>query len=171
MLKMFLARVCCSFFQAIDALTLVSTASSASQITYKTQIEHQIYFGLLGKISYKVEPSMRQLHSSHNQLQTVLSRWKSSNRLQTLFLPRRQFCRRGVLCHLDHILLCRFHGLERNTQLYPIAALKLTLFSLGAGLRMDGIPAMNMWDTPQILKHQEPFGDIDYVPPNARLII
>ena len=36
---------------------------------------------LLGKISYKVEPSVRssistcpQLHSSHNQLQTVLSR-------------------------------------------------------------------------------------------------
>ena len=65
---------------------------------------------ILGKISYKVEPSMRssistshQRLSSHdqlrtvlsssNQLQTVLSRWKSSNRLQTGIIPRRRFRR------------------------------------------------------------------------------
>ena len=37
----------------------------------------------------------------------------------------------GVLCW-DRIRLCRFHGLVRNKQLYPIAALKLKLYRLMA---------------------------------------
>ena len=50
---------------------------------------------LLGKISYNVESSMRfatgtshQLHSSHIQLQTAFSRWESSDRLQTVIIPK-----------------------------------------------------------------------------------
>ena len=88
---------------------------------------HSTVNQLLGKISYKVESSMRfatgtshQLHSSHIQLQTVLSRWELSNRLQTGIIPRRRFCKTidglkkkstsgGVLCeNLDHTRLCRF---------------------------------------------------------------
>ena len=55
-----------------------------------------------GQISHIVEQSMRpsmgtshHLHSSHNELQTVLSRWKSSNRLQAGIIPRRRFCRKS----------------------------------------------------------------------------
>ena len=87
--------------------------------------------------------------------------------------------------YLDHIPLCRIHGLPSNKQLHPIAALKLKLISLDAGLRMEGTPSMNLWDTildflnsqagsdsmpchqTQILKQQEPLGDIDYVLPGT----
>ena len=56
---------------------------------------------LLDQISHKVEPRMRsststshQQRSSHNQLQTALSRLKSSNRLHTWIIPRRRFRRK-----------------------------------------------------------------------------
>ena len=56
---------------------------------------------LLGQISHKKELSVRpatstshQSHSSHVQLQTVLSRWEASDRLQTEIFPRRRFCRK-----------------------------------------------------------------------------
>ena len=52
---------------------------------------------LFDDTSHKVESSVRSatrtshhLHSSHIQLQTVLPRWESSNRLQTLIIPRRR---------------------------------------------------------------------------------
>ena len=58
---------------------------------------------LLGNISHTVEPRVRfatrashQLHSSHIQQQTILSRWETSNRLQTWIIPRRRFCRKSV---------------------------------------------------------------------------
>ena len=61
------------------------------------------------------------------------------------------------------------------------------IISIDAWLRMEGIPALNLWDTvidilhrqaggdsklvhqTQTPKHHDPFGDIDDVPPNARL--
>ena len=136
---------------------------------------------LLGKISHKVGPSVRssistshQQHTSHNQPQTVLSRCESSNRLQTGIIPRRRFCR-------------KFHRLKIKQQLYyPSSALKLKFFRSMQDLRMEGIPALTLWDTiTDILRlqaggdfkpihqtrtptHHEPFGDTDYVPPNAR---
>ena len=57
---------------------------------------------LIGKVRHKVEPIFRfatsashQLHSSHIPQHTVLSRWTSSNRLQTGIISRRRFCRRS----------------------------------------------------------------------------
>ena len=63
------------------------------------------------------------------------------------------------------------------------------VISSDAGLRVESIPAMNLWGTvidtlspqaardskpmhqTQILKHKNLFGDIDYVPPKERLFI
>ena len=87
----------------------------------------------------------------------------------------------------DHIRLCQFHGLVRKTSVSH-SNTAAEMISFDAGLRMEGIPAMKSWDTvidflhspkleatpsllhqTQILTHQEPPGNIDCVPPNARL--
>ena len=76
-----------------------------------------------------------QLHSSHNQLHTVLSRWKSSNRLQTRIFPRRRLCADCT-------------GLQETKQLYPTAALKLKLDLLMQDYGWMGcILAMTLWET------------------------
>ena len=105
---------------------------------------------LLGKISHKVEASVRfttrtshRLQSSHFQLPKVLSRWKSSNRLQTEIIPRRRFCRKSdkhknqphvvLRVSLDRMRFCRFHGRIKSKQPYPKAALNLRLYRLMHG--------------------------------------
>ena len=106
--------------------------------------EHQMKpedLGIMRELSETCSISTsHQLHSSHNKLQTELSHWKSSNRLQAWIIPRRQFCRiflqtpsqpQVVLCaDLDHIHVGQHHGLARNSQLYPTAALKLRFYRL-----------------------------------------
>ena len=49
---------------------------------------------------------------------------------------------------LNHIRLCQLHGLVRDELLHPIATLTgAEIISLDARSRMEGIPAMNLWDT------------------------
>ena len=111
----------------------------------------------------KVELSVRSatrtshhLHSSHIQLQTVLPRWESSNRLQTLIIPRRrcpqeiwlsQSQTQVVLCwYLDRIHLCHFHGLKKKHRAVSDSSTEAEIISLDTGLRIEGMPALNLWD-------------------------
>ena len=88
--------------------------------------------------------------------------------------------------HIWIIYVCvNFMGLKETTAVSH-SSTEAEIVSLDARLRMEGIPALSLWDTmkdmlhpqaggesklvhqTQILKHQEPLGDIDYVPPSAR---
>ena len=93
----------------------------------------------------------------------------------------------GVLCIFgSHTLVPISWTCEKQTAVSH-SSTEAEIMSLDAGLRMKGIPAMSLWDTiieilhpqagsdsklvhqTQIQKHHEPFRDIDYESPNARL--
>ena len=136
---------------------------------------------------------IRNIHHT-TDYKTVLSRLTSSNKLRTGIIPRRRFCRKSnrlnvgwrfVYLWITYVCTKFMAFQKRSAVSHSTTDAEIT--QLDAGLRMMGFPAMNLWDTiidmlhpqaggdakpghqTQILKHQEPFGDIDCVPPNARL--
>ena len=56
--------------------------------------------------------------------------------------------KKGVLCIFgSHTFAPFLGGLVRNRLLYLTVELKQKSFHLDAGLRLDGIPALSLWDT------------------------
>ena len=157
-----------------------------------------------GKISHKVEPSVRfatsashQLHSYHFQLQTLLSCCESTKRLQTGLLPNRQYCKKfdGHKVNLRWRVLCTFGSHTfvpiswacKKQRATSHSITEPETISLDAGSRMEGISSIKfvglnhkyialqaggdskLVHQTKILKHQESYGDIDCLHPNARL--
>ena len=96
-----------------------------------------------------------QLHPSRNEVQTVLSRWKSSNGLQAGIIPRRRFCRKSNRLKINirwrsvHIWSHTFAptwACKKQTAV-SYGSTEAEIMSIDAGFWMDGIPAMNLWDT------------------------
>ena len=124
-------------------------------------------------IGHKMDQSLWQtirpfdlLHSSYMWLQTILLCANTAKTMQTGTVSRLRFCGRSwgfniyirwnFYAFLDVIHLFQQVGMCKKQTAVSHSSTEAEIISIDAGLRMDGIPALDLWDLVLEVFHSSP---------------